>query len=73
MNRLLLFTLLLVACKQKPIEQLPTTAEKEVVVRDTITVSDIHRKAISFELKRGHIRREFTARIIGLVYQPIGV
>ena len=43
MNRLLLFTLLLVACKQKPVEQLPTTAEKEVVVRDTITVSDIHR------------------------------
>ena len=43
MNRLLLFTLLLIACKQKPVEQLPTTAEKEVVVRDTITVSDIHR------------------------------
>ena len=43
MNRLLLFTLLLVACKQKPVEQLPTTAEKEVVVRDTIAVSDIHR------------------------------
>ena len=43
MNRLLLFTLLLVACKQKPVEQLPTTAEKEAVVRDTITVSDIHR------------------------------
>ncbi len=43
MNRLLLCTLLLVACKQKPVEQLPTTAEKEVVVRDTITVSDIHR------------------------------
>ena len=43
MNRLLLFTLLLVACKQKPVEQLPTTAEKEVVVQDTITVSDIHR------------------------------
>ena len=43
MNRFLLFTLLLVACKQKPVEQLPTTAEKEVVVRDTITVSDIHR------------------------------
>ncbi|MFC2350809.1 MAG: DKNYY domain-containing protein, partial [Capnocytophaga granulosa] len=43
MNRLLLFTLLLVACKQKPVEQLPTTAEKEVVVQDTIAVSDIHR------------------------------
>ncbi|EGD33655.1 DKNYY domain-containing protein [Capnocytophaga sp. oral taxon 338] len=43
MNRLLLFTLLLVACKQKPVEQLPTTAEKEVVVQDTILVSDIHR------------------------------
>ena len=43
MNRLLLLTLLLVACKQKPVEQLPTTAEKEVVVRDTIIVSDIHR------------------------------
>ena len=43
MNRLLLFTLLLVACKQKPVEQLPTTAEKEVVVRDTMLVSDIHR------------------------------
>ena len=43
MNRLLLLTLLLVACKQKPVEQLPTTAEKEVVVRDTMLVSDIHR------------------------------
>ena len=43
MNRLLLLTLLLVACKQKPVEQLPTTAEKEAVVQDTITVSDIHR------------------------------
>ena len=43
MNRLLLCTLLLVACKQKPVEQLPTTAEKEVVVRDTMLVSDIHR------------------------------
>ena len=43
MNRLLLFTLLLVACKQKPVEQLPTTAEKEVVVQDTMAVSDIHR------------------------------
>ena len=43
MNRLLLLTLLLVACKQKPIEQLPTTDEKEAVVQDTIAVSDIHR------------------------------
>ena len=43
MNRLLLFTLLLVACKQKPVEQLPTTAEKEAVVQDTMLVSDIHR------------------------------
>ena len=43
MNRLLLLTLLLVACKQKPIEQLPTTAEKEAVVQDTIAISDIHR------------------------------
>jgi len=43
MNRLLLLTLLLVACKQKPVEQLPTTAEKEAVVQDTIAVSDIHR------------------------------
>ena len=43
MNRLLLLTLLLVACKQKPIEQLPTTAEKEAVVQDTIAVSDVHR------------------------------
>jgi len=43
MNRLLLCTLLLVACKQKPVEQLPTTAEKEAVVQDTIAVSDIHR------------------------------
>ena len=42
MNRLLLLTLLLVACKQKPIEQLPTTDEKEAVVQDTIAVSDIH-------------------------------
>ena len=43
MNRLLLCTLLVVACKQKPVEQLPTTAEKEAVVQDTIAVSDIHR------------------------------
>ena len=43
MNRLLLLMLLLVACKQKPVEQLPTTAEKEAVVQDTIAVSDIHR------------------------------
>ena len=43
MNRLLLCTLLVVACKQKPVEQLPTTTNEEVVVRDTITVSDIHR------------------------------
>ena len=43
MNRLLLFTLLLVTCKQKPVEQLPTTDEKEAVVQDTIAVSDIHR------------------------------
>jgi len=43
MNRLLLCTLLLVACKQKPVEQLPTTDEKEAVVQDTIAVSDIHR------------------------------
>ena len=43
MNRLLLLTLLLVACKQKPVEQLPTTDEKEAVVQDTIAVSDIHR------------------------------
>ena len=43
MNRLLLFTLLLVACKQKPVEQLPTTTNEEVVVQDTIAVSDIHR------------------------------
>ena len=43
MNRLLLLTLLLVACKQKPIEQLPTTDEKEAVVQDTIAVSDVHR------------------------------
>ena len=43
MNRLLLLMLLLVACKQKPLEQLPTTDEKEAVVQDTIAVSDIHR------------------------------
>ena len=43
MNRLLLCTLLVVACKQKPVEQLPTTTNEKVVVRDTITVSDIHR------------------------------
>ena len=43
MNRLLLCTLLLVACKQKPVEQLPTTAEKEAVEQGTIAVSDIHR------------------------------
>ena len=43
MNRLLLLTLLLVACKQNPVEQLPITAEKEAVVQDTIAVSDIHR------------------------------
>ena len=43
MNRLLLFTLLLVACKQKPVEQLPTTTNEEAVIQDTIAVSDIHR------------------------------
>jgi len=44
MNRLLLLTLLLVACKQKPVEQLPTTTTNEkAVVQDTIAVSDIHR------------------------------
>ena len=44
MNRLLLFTLLLVACKQKSVEQLPTTTTNEkAVVQDTIAVSDIHR------------------------------
>ena len=46
MNRLLLFTLLLVACKQKPVEQLPTTTtttNDKAVVQDTIAVSDIHR------------------------------
>ena len=44
MNRLLLLTLLLVACGQKPMKQLPaTTTNEEVVVQDTIAVSDIHR------------------------------
>ena len=43
MNRLLLLTLLLVACKQKPVEQLPTTTNEEAVIQDTIAVSDIHR------------------------------
>ena len=45
MNRLLLCTLLLVACKQKPVEQLPTTTttNEKAVVQDTIAVSDIHR------------------------------
>ena len=43
MNRLLLCTLLLVACKQKPVEQLSTTTNEKAVVQDTITVSDIHR------------------------------
>ena len=43
MNRLLLFTLLLVACKQKPVEQLPTTTNEEAVIQDTMAVSDIHR------------------------------
>ena len=60
MNRLLLCTLLLVACKQKPVEQLPTTAEKEVVVRDTITVSDIHRTdslwSSFWEYKRPYVK-----------------
>ena len=59
MNRFLLFTLLLVTCKQKPVEQLPTTAEKEAVVQDTILVSDIHRTDslwLSFEeYKRPYI------------------
>jgi len=37
--------LLLVACKQKPVEQLPTTTttNEKAVVQDTIAVSDIHR------------------------------
>jgi len=43
MNRLLLFTLLLVACNPKPMAQAPTTTNKEVVVQDTLSVSDIHR------------------------------
>ena len=44
MNRLLLLTLLLVACGQKPMKQLPaTTTNEKVVVQDTIAVSDIHR------------------------------
>ena len=44
MNRLLLLTLLLVACGQKPMKQLPaTTTNEEVVVQDTMAVSDIHR------------------------------
>ena len=44
MNRLLLLTLLLVACKQKSVEQLPTTTTNEKAVeQDTILVSDIHR------------------------------
>ena len=43
MNRLLLLTLLLVACKQKPVEQLPTTTDDTAVVQDTIAVSDVHR------------------------------
>ena len=43
MNRLLLFTLLLVACNPKPVAQAPTTTNKEVVVQDTLSVSDIHR------------------------------
>ena len=44
MNRLLLCTLLLIACGQKPMKQLPaTTTNEKAVVQDTITVSDIHR------------------------------
>ena len=43
MNRLLLLTLLLVACKQKPVEQLPTTTDDTAVLQDTVLVSDIHR------------------------------
>ena len=44
MNRLLLLTFLLVACKQKPAKQLPaTTINEKVVVQDTMAVSDIHR------------------------------
>ena len=44
MNRLLLITLLLVACGQKPAKQLPaTTTNEKAVVQDTIAVSDIHR------------------------------
>ena len=42
MNRLLLLTLLLVACKQKPVEQLPTTTDDTAVLQDTVLVSDIH-------------------------------
>ena len=44
MNRLLLCTLLLVACGQKPAKQLPaTTTNEKAVVQDTMAVSDIHR------------------------------
>ena len=44
MNRLLLCTLLLIACGQKPMKQLPaTTTNEKAVVQDTMAVSDIHR------------------------------
>ena len=43
MNRLLLLTLLLVACNPKPVAQAPTTTNEKAVVQDTIAISDIHR------------------------------
>lgn len=59
MNRLLLFTLLLVACKQKPVKQLPTTTDT-AVVQDTMLVSDIHRMdslwSTFWEYKRPYVK-----------------
>ena len=63
MNRLLLLTLLLVACKQKPVEQLPTT-DDTAVVQDTMLVSDIHRTdslwSSFWEYKRPYVKGYIT-------------
>lgn len=63
MNRLLLLTLLLVACKQKPVEQLPTI-DDTAVVQDTMLVSDIHRTdslwSSFWEYKRPYVKGYIT-------------
>ena len=52
--------MLLVACKQKPVEQLPTTTDDTAVLQDTVLVSDIHRMdslwSTFWEYKRPYVK-----------------